>query len=52
MYAWIWRNLPGGFWVRLLWVLIILALVVFLLFQYFFPWLEPRLPGSGSGSLT
>ena len=52
MYAWIWRHLPGTLWVRILWVLVISALVVFVLFQYVFPWLEPQLPFSGGGSLS
>lgn len=52
MYAWIWRHLPGALWVRALWALIIFAVAVFVLFQYVFPWIEPRLPFSGNGSLS
>jgi hypothetical protein len=52
MYAWIWRHLPGAFWVRLLWMLIILSLAVFVLFQFVFPAVEPYVPFSGSGSLS
>jgi len=52
MYAWIWQHLPGSLWVRVLWVLVILALTVFVLFQYVFPWMEPHLPFSGNGSLS
>lgn len=52
MYAWIWRHLPGAFWVRLLWTMIIFALLVFVLFQIVFPWIEPYLPFSGGGSLS
>jgi uncharacterized BrkB/YihY/UPF0761 family membrane protein len=53
MYAWIWRHLPGGApWVRALWALVILSVVVFVLFQYGFPWLEPYVPSSGNGTLS
>jgi hypothetical protein len=52
MYAWIWRNLPGALWVRILWVLIISGVLVFALFQYVFPWIEPYVPFSGNGSLS
>ena len=52
MYAWIWRHLPGALWVRILWVLIISGVVVFALFQYVFPWIEPYVPFSGNGSLS
>jgi len=52
MYAWIWRHLPGTAWVRALWSLVIFSVLVFLLFQYVFPWLEPNLPFSGNGSLA
>lgn len=44
MYGWIWRHLPGNVWVRAA-VSVVLALaVVFVLFQYVFPWAEPLLP--------
>ncbi|AJE83964.1 MULTISPECIES: hypothetical protein [Streptomyces] len=44
MYGWIWRHLPGNVWVRALLSLLLVLLVVFLLFQYIFPWAEPLLP--------
>jgi hypothetical protein len=51
MYVWFWRHLPGARWVRALWVFVIFSLLVFVLFQYAFPWVEPRLPFSGNGSV-
>ncbi|MFG3253965.1 hypothetical protein [Streptomyces sp. NPDC048172] len=44
MYGWIWRHLPGNAIVRALISLVLVAGVVFLLFQYVFPWAEPLLP--------
>ncbi|UQS31700.1 hypothetical protein J5J01_08815 [Streptomyces fradiae] len=44
MYGWIWRHLPGNAWVRGLISLMLALGVVFLLFQYVFPWAEPLLP--------
>ncbi|WP_326689210.1 MULTISPECIES: hypothetical protein [unclassified Streptomyces] len=44
MYGWIWRHLPGNGYVRALISLVLVAGVVFLLFQYVFPWAEPMLP--------
>lgn len=44
MYGWIWRQLPGSTLVRALISLVLVLGVVFLLFQYVFPWAEPLLP--------
>ncbi|WBB64789.1 hypothetical protein O7599_19610 [Streptomyces sp. WMMC500] len=44
MYGWIWRHLPGNALVRALISLILVLGIVFLLFQYVFPWAEPLLP--------
>jgi hypothetical protein len=44
MYGWIWRHLPGGTLVRALLSLVLVLGVVFVLFQYVFPWAEPMLP--------
>ncbi|WP_181768607.1 hypothetical protein [Streptomyces albidus (ex Kaewkla and Franco 2022)] len=44
MYGWIWRHLPGNTWVRAFFSLVLALAVVFLLFQYVFPWAEPMLP--------
>jgi hypothetical protein len=51
MYGWIWRHLPGAFWLKTLCVLVLCALVVVALFGYVFPWAEPHLPFNGNGSL-
>jgi hypothetical protein len=59
MYGWIWRHLPGSTPVRAAISLVLAIGVVFLLFQYIFPWAEPLLPfndvtvdggGAGAGS--
>jgi len=44
MYGALWRILPGPWIVKLLIVLILLAAIVYALFEYVFPWLEPHLP--------
>ncbi|MCC3652834.1 MULTISPECIES: hypothetical protein [Streptomyces] len=44
MYGWIWRQLPGNTWVRALLSLVLVLAIVFVLFQYVFPWAEPLLP--------
>lgn len=44
MYSWIWRHLPGNALVRALISLVLVIAVVYVLFQYVFPWAEPLLP--------
>lgn len=40
MYGALWRVLPGPWWVRLLIVLVLLAVVLYGLFFYVFPWVS------------
>jgi hypothetical protein len=51
VYAWIWRHLPGPLAVRLLLAVLLVAIVVWLLFAYVYPWLEPLSPFGGSGAV-
>ena len=44
MYGWIWKHLPGPVPVKALLALVLFVAVVLVLFQWVFPWLEPRLP--------
>jgi hypothetical protein len=44
LYVWIWKHLPGPWPVKALLALALLIAVVLVLFQWVFPWLEPRLP--------
>lgn len=44
MYSWIWRNLPGPVWMRLILSLVIIGAVVLALFEWVYPWLAPILP--------
>lgn len=44
MYVWVWRHLPGNVLIRALLSLLITFGVIYLLFEYVFPWLDPRLP--------
>ncbi|GAA2963218.1 hypothetical protein ACTXI4_03035 [Glutamicibacter ardleyensis] len=48
MYAWIFRNLPGPIWLRIIEALILLAAVVLLLMMYVFPWLSQFSPFTDS----
>lgn len=62
MYGWIWRHLPGDTWLKALIAVLLTLGVVYLLFQYVFPWAEPLLPfndvtvdegmGAGTGGAT
>jgi hypothetical protein len=40
MYAALWRALPGPWWVRLIIVLALVAAVLFVLFEWVFPWID------------
>ncbi|MGC2939004.1 MULTISPECIES: hypothetical protein [unclassified Brevibacterium] len=44
MYAFIWRLLPGNWFVKLIFALILIAAVVLLLMQYVFPVIAPYMP--------
>jgi hypothetical protein len=44
MYGWFWRHLPGNTWVRAAISLAVVLVIVYVLFQYIFPWAEPLLP--------
>jgi hypothetical protein len=46
MYGWLWRHLPGGFLLKSLSSLVLLAGALALLFFVVFPYAEPRLPFS------
>jgi hypothetical protein len=52
MYSWIWRHLPGATWLKVLWALSLFALMVVVLFEFVFPWADPRLPFNGNSSLS
>lgn len=38
IFPWVWRVLPGPAWFRLLVLLAVIAALVFVLFEYVFPW--------------
>lgn len=44
MYGWLWRALPGPWWVRSLLLLVLAAAVVVILFLWAFPTLAPFMP--------
>lgn len=48
MYAWIFRNLPGPLWLRIIEALILIAAVVLLLMVYVFPVLTQFSPFTDS----
>jgi hypothetical protein len=47
VYAWIWRHLPGPVPVKALCALVLAVVVVWVLFTWVFPWLEPLSPFGG-----
>ena len=38
MYGWIFRHLPGPVWLKVFWALLLVAAVVFALFEWGYPW--------------
>ena len=46
MYAWIFRHLPGPTWVRILIAAVLIAAVVWVLFEVVFPLVAPHSPFS------
>ncbi len=44
MYAFLWGLVPGPLWVRILVVLAVFVALVFVLFEWVFPWVAPLLP--------
>lgn len=44
MYGWFFRHLPGPVWVRVLTVLVLLAALIVVLFQWGFPAIAPYMP--------
>ncbi|MGQ0466105.1 MAG: hypothetical protein ACT4QG_12365 [Sporichthyaceae bacterium] len=51
MYSFIWRILPGPVFVKALLSLALALAVVYGLFEYAFPWLDPRLPFNQVGEV-
>ncbi|MDO5701039.1 MAG: hypothetical protein Q4P36_06165 [Bowdeniella nasicola] len=49
MYGALWRLLPGPTWVRVILALLIALAVVFVLFEYVFPVIEPYMPFQQGG---
>lgn len=44
MYGALWRSLPGPWWVKLFLVLILLAVVLFALVEWVFPFVNEIIP--------
>lgn len=44
IYGWLWRHLPGPIWAKYMGAAIAIFVVVVVLFQWVFPWIEPLLP--------
>ena len=44
MYGWLWRALPGAWWVKTLVLAVLVVAVVVLCFEWAFPLLAERLP--------
>ena len=48
MYGWLWSKLPGGWALKTLQSLAMIAIVGAVLVTVVFPWVEPKLPFSGN----
>ncbi|ALA66959.1 hypothetical protein [Corynebacterium lactis] len=46
MYAAFWRALPGPWWVRLIITIIVLAVIVYCLMTFIFPWVAAQMPSN------
>ena len=46
MYGALWRLLPGPVWVRILLIMVIVAVVLFCLVEWVFPWVNSLIPVS------
>lgn len=44
MYAALWRVLPGPVWLRIVLLLVMLAIVLFALVEWIFPWVNSLFP--------
>ena len=44
MYSWIFRHLPGPFWLRVIEAIILITAVVAVLFIWVFPEIAPYMP--------
>jgi hypothetical protein len=51
MYAALWRVLPGPWWLRLIIVLVLLAAVLFVLFEWVFPFIDGILNKNSQGTV-
>lgn len=40
MYGWIFRHLPGPLWVRIITAVVAVVVIVLVLMQFVFPWLN------------
>lgn len=52
MYAGLWHVLPGPVWVRILILLVLLAIVLFVLVTWVFPWIDGLLTSSEEGTVA
>lgn len=51
MYGALWRVLPGPWWVRLLIVLAMAAVVLFVLLEWVFPWVDGIVDVNNQGTV-
>ena len=40
MYGCIFRHLPGPTWLKVIWSILIIGVIVYLLLEYGFPWVQ------------
>ena len=52
MYGALWRVLPGPVWVRILILLVLVALVLYCLVTWVFPWVDSILQSNEQGTVA
>lgn len=48
LYSWLFRHLPGPLWMRIIEAVLLLVIVVLVLFQWGFPWVQEVFFNEGS----
>ena len=51
MYGWIWRHLPGPWWLKSIQALVIISCTVLVLFEVVFPWANETWDLSGNANV-
>lgn len=42
--TWLWSRMPGATWLKILLLIVVIAAIVMVLFEWVFPWVSTLLP--------